>query len=431
MNAQRFEHLREIFTQAQRFKGAAREEYLRQRCADDGALLTELRDLLRHDDAEHAIIDRPVVSPLAASVRKTPTPVPAPGAPERFPGYEKVQRVSSAMGLSLYDAVEAQGERRKVRLWVVPRDLCRDARSSQAISESARVAARLIERRAEPGLVGIHNVAVSGDGRVFLACEREGGEEIECYCDRNRLSLRQRLGLFIEVCRIVEEAHAAGIPHLGLDASCVRVLAGSGENDLARVRICGFGLAEARRSHRSADDPRPTGAELFAGTRTDTQDLGALLYRVLVGVPATPSVVSDARISDLAASTQLSAIGDRAVEVATNRHATRSQLLREVAGELRLLLAKAPRPPGDAGYASVQALREDIERFLNGEALAAGTRRSYRLRKGASRHLALVVAGGLVALTLLGVLIVLGVELARTKGELQGLRGAGVKMPAP
>lgn len=60
-------------------------------------------------------------------------------------------------------------------------------------------------------------------GRPYFVMEHVAGEPITDYCDKQRLTIRRRLELFIHVCEAVQHAHQKGIIHRDLKPSGILV----------------------------------------------------------------------------------------------------------------------------------------------------------------------------------------------------------------
>src|SRR5262249_32199811 len=117
------------------------------------------------------------------------------------------------------------------------------------------------------------------------------------YCDQNRLTLRERLALFVTVCRAVQHAHTKGVVHRDLKPSNVLVTLHDG---VPVVKVIDFGIAKAI-GPRLTDRTLVTGFAQMVGTplymspeqvemsgldvdtRTDIYSLGVLLYELLTG----------------------------------------------------------------------------------------------------------------------------------------------------
>jgi serine/threonine protein kinase len=57
---------------------------------------------------------------------------------------------------------------------------------------------------------------VSRSGQPYLVLEFAEGERLDRYCDTRKLSIQERLGLFLQVCEAVDYAHRNLILHRDL-----------------------------------------------------------------------------------------------------------------------------------------------------------------------------------------------------------------------
>jgi serine/threonine protein kinase len=77
-------------------------------------------------------------------------------------------------------------------------------------------------------------------GRPYFVMELVEGERITDYCRAQRLGIRDRLTLFIQVCHAIQHAHQKGILHRDIKPSNVLVSVREG---VAVPKVIDFGVA--------------------------------------------------------------------------------------------------------------------------------------------------------------------------------------------
>ncbi|MGW8266356.1 MAG: serine/threonine protein kinase, partial [Longimicrobiales bacterium] len=270
------------------------------------------------------------------------------------------------------------------------------------------------------------------DGRPYLVLEYVDGLPIDVYCDRMRLSLRERLRLFLTVLKAVEHAHHNLVVHRDLKPSNILVTP-SGE-----VKLLDFGIAKLlnptlsggtaplTRAQDRALTPEYASPEQVRGeaitTSADIYSLGVVLYQILSG--HRPYLLPDGVLPEMVRviceedpvppsqriAAQAPAAGQRGegaktalVEIARARHTTTARLHRQLKGDLDAIVMKALRKEPPRRYGSVELLSQDIQHFLDGLAVEARKgSRWYRLGKWARRHRGEAVAAALVLASLVG-----------------------------
>jgi serine/threonine protein kinase/Tfp pilus assembly protein PilF len=266
-----------------------------------------------------------------------------------------------------------------------------------------------------------------GAGRPYFVMELVDGLPLNEYCDRHRLTIPDRLHLFVQICRAVQHAHQKGIIHRDLKPSNILVEHHDGR---PVPRVIDFGLAKATGGVRLPGETlftRPgnlLGTPLYMApeqasvdaadidTRADIYALGVNLYELLTGT--TPigqeqlkqmpllDLLHLIRDSDPPTPSQRLSSADLPPAVAANRQSEPVKLGRSLRGELDWIVMKALAKERDQRYETATAFAEDVERFLNHEPVLAGPPSAvYRLGKFVRRYRVQVIAAGLLLLALL------------------------------
>ncbi len=291
-----------------------------------------------------------------------------------------------------------------------------------------------------PGLARLLDGGVGPGGRPYLVMEHVEGEPIDRYSDERRLPLPERLRLFLQVARAVEDAHRNLIIHRDIKPSNILVTAEG------HAKLLDFGIAklldpeagtvlETRTALRLMTPAWASPEQVQGGpvtTASDIYQLGLLLYVLLSGrwpyrSPTGPAELAHVILTDEPTRPSSAAgsggghvpPGQEALapeEIARARGATAARLRRELAGDLDTIVATALRKEPERRYASVSQLIADVEGYLDGRPISARPDTvAYRTGKFVRRH-AGAVATGLAALALvIGMTAGYTLELARER----------------
>ena len=330
------------------------------------------------------------------------------------------------MGI-VYRAEQEEPINRQVALKVIKPGM--DSERVIARFEAEKQALALLDH---PNIARIFDAGTTELGRPYFVMEYVEGIPITDYCDQHKLTIEDRLSLFLQVCQAVQHAHQKGIIHRDIKPSNILVCL---QDHRAAPKIIDFGVAKALAQPLTERTLFTEQGQLFGtpeymspeqadivsediDTRSDVYSLGVLLYVILTGVlPFDPKTFRKGGIEHIrqfiretdpkAPSTQLSKLGGKAKVVAENRRTQVSTLARRLHKELEWIPLKAMRKERKERYQSASELATDIENYLNGAALIAGPPSAvYKLKKFVRRNRTLVTGiAAVVTVLIVGVVV--------------------------
>ncbi|HKS36007.1 MAG TPA: serine/threonine-protein kinase, partial [Verrucomicrobiae bacterium] len=426
-----------------------RAAYLDHACAGDESLRAAVEALLKNHK-EDTFLETPVVeAPRAEAARRGPggtvlvtSVIEQVG--DRIGRYKLLQSIGEGGCGVVYMAEQEQPVRRRVALKVIK--LGMDTRSVIARFEAERQALALMDH---PNIAKVFDGGATETGRPYFVMELVRGIKITDYCDQQKLSVRQRLELFVQVCNAVQHAHQKGVIHRDLKPSNVLVTLHDG---VPVPKVIDFGIAKAT-EQRLTDKTLFTAFEQFIGTpaymspeqaemsgldidtRSDIYSLGVLLYEMLTGkTPIDAEVLMRAGLDELRRtireqdppppSTRLStlAMAD-AVSVADHHNATPDKLSALIRGDLDWIVMKCLEKDRTRRYDTANGLATDIQRHLEDEpVLARPPSNVYRLQKLLRKHRgAFAAAAGIAATLIAGAGISIRQAVRATQAEQNAL----------
>jgi len=340
----------------------------------------------------------------------------APPALANFRLIEEIGR--GGMGV-VWLAEQDKPVKRRVALKLIKSELT--AKDVIARFESEKQALAMMDH---PNIAHVLDAGNTSDGRPYFVMELVDGVPITQYCDDNKLSVNERLKLFLPVCKAVQHAHQKGIVHRDLKPSNVLVTVIDGE---AVPKVIDFGLAKAVASSMPLTDMTmqtefgkiigtvqymsPEQAALngphseHIDTQTDVYSLGVMLYELLTGSTpidqetlkrnSLPKVLELVReVDPLRPSHRLSSSSPEVNSAISDlRRVGPARLQQLLRGELDWVVMKALEKERSRRYQTANDLAQKLSNYLTGETVAARPPSTwYQIQKFARRNRGLVVA---------------------------------------
>ncbi|XZE35770.1 serine/threonine protein kinase [Pirellulaceae bacterium SH501] len=306
------------------------------------------------------------------------------------------------------------------------------SRYSSSVIERFAFEQQALAMMNHPYIAKIYDGDVSHVASPCIVMEYVDGAPISDFCDRSRFSIAERIRLFLKVCSAVEHAHQKGIIHRDLKSSNVLVTI---EDSTPVPKVIDFGVSKALSWAECNDlscetipgaifgtpafmSPEQLSGETEVDARTDVYSLGVMLYELVTGT--LPFDLKSVKKYDWGAVLQTVLNEDAQLpskqllsateldKIATERSVSEIELCRTVRGDLDSILVKAmEKKPADR-YQNIEALRDDLERFLGHFPVAARpVTLQYRLRKFYSRHHSIVMSVSIVTLALVATFLAL------------------------
>ena len=408
----------EIFNRAAELADVAeRHAYLDEACAGDLKLRAEIEDLLKLDENAGSFLASPPVEFRAKEQRSL---IEKRGM--KIGPYKLREQIGEGGFGVVFVAEQVKPVRRKVALKVIKPGM--DTKEVVARFEAERQALALMDH---PNVACVLDAGTTDSGRPYFAMELIHGVSITEFCDSQKSSTKERLEMFVDVCRAVQHAHQKGIIHRDIKPSNVMVTM---HDHRPVVKVIDFGVAKALATfltnktiytaygqmigtpmYMSPEQAQLSGLEV--DTRSDVYSLGVLAYELLTGSPPfdkeslekagfdemrriileeeprRPSVL----VSTLKAE-QLSTVCDR-------RKIDAGRLSPSLQGELDWIVMKSLDKDRTRRYETAASLADDVNRYLAGEAVqACPPTTTYLVNKFVRRHRASVTLAATILLLL-------------------------------
>lgn len=355
--------------------------------------------------------------------------VPAGGPGVASGGVRLTQKIGpytlgECLGEGGFGAVFAAAQEGPIARRVAIKLLRAGAASAQVLARFRREQ-HVLALMKHPHIAQVYDAGESADGQPFIVMELVEGPTITRYCDDQKLGIRQRLGLFRQICDAVQHAHVRGIIHRDIKPSNVLVATDEGR---PIVKVIDFGIARPVDPGRHAPTVQTQERQLIGtpaymspeqargsediDTRSDVYSLGVVLYELVAGLlPIDPDTLKNKSADQVdriineqdppSPSTRVGRSTETRSSIAAQRSVAPAELTRMLRGELDWVVMKCLEKSPDRRYQSAAELSADIERHLSGAAVVAAPPSSaYRFRKFVRRNRLWVAVGAAVLASL-------------------------------
>ena len=377
----------------------ARDAFLAAQCEGDAGLRDRVEALLRADQESGDLLDAPALDPVgegrpaaAGLVAEALSAQPIEEGPGTRIGPYKILQSIGEGGMGVVFMAEQQTPvRRKVALKVIKPGM--DSALVIARFEAERQALAMMDHN---HIARVYDAGTTESGLPYFVMELVHGIPITEYCDRNRLTPKERLELFMPVCQAIQHAHQKGIIHRDIKPSNVLVTLhdnkpvpkvidfgvakATAQRLTERTLFTQFGVIVGTPEYMSPEQSQMSGLDI--DTRSDIYSLGVLLYELLTG--STP--LEKQRLREVAFTEVLRRIREEeppkpstrlgttqeSSAIAAQRGTEPAKLAKLVRGDLDWIVMKAIEKDRTRRYESAGGLARDIQRHLDGDPVEAG-----------------------------------------------------------
>jgi non-specific serine/threonine protein kinase/serine/threonine-protein kinase len=430
MTPERWQQVRDVLEQALELAPGERSSFLDGACSSDPSLRQEVDVLLDSDPKlpSSFLQSSALADGLGAYLEEIGFPVGLEAGQVFAQRFQLVRKLGEGGMGQVWLAEQIVPVWRQVALKLIKAGMY-----DEAVLQRFKAELQSLAIMDHPAIAKVFDAGATPQGQPYFVMEYVPGLPITEYCDQKKLSIRERLELFIQTCEGVQHAHQKAIIHRDLKPSNILVV----EVDAKPIpRIIDFGLAKTI-APQVADETFFTQVGHFVGTpgymspeqadpnvqdidtRTDVYSLGVTLYVLLAGLQPFETRLRQKQPLDellrkvreeepLRPSTKVSAERDTPTGTAEARGVEPRQLVKLLRGDLDWIAMKALEKDRARRYGSPSELAGDIRRYLNHEPIVARpASAAYRSGKFIKRHkismavtavFAVVILAGAVAI---------------------------------
>ena len=391
MTPERWQQVEQIFQAALDREPDERNQFLCEACANDLTLKRDVEALLKQHDSSGGLNDQTVAAQFDTEDETDPM------IGQRLGAYRIEKEIGRGGMGTVYEASRVDNEfRKRAAIKLVKRGMDTDF-----VLRRFRKERQILAALDHPNIALLLDGGTTKDGLPYFVMEFIEGKPLYRYSDANRLSIPERLQLFLAICEALHYAHQKHVVHRDIKPSNVLVT-----HD-GVPKLLDFGIAKLLNPEIAGDithDPTATAMRLMTpeyaspeqvqgaptSPSTDVYSLGVLLYELLTGhrpyrlrnrapheiarvicdeAPAPPSLIVS-QAEDLLPLYAGEDSEEALEQLYSSRSATRESLRRAFAGDLDTIVMRALRKEPEWRYQTAEQLREDILRYLEGKQIS-------------------------------------------------------------
>jgi len=398
-DAVRWQRLSMLFDELVDAADAERRSRLDALRLQDPTLATELEAML-HGDARRGPLDRSEsgLGPFAVNEPVARNEPLADRSGEPVGVYRLLRRIGRGGMGEVYLAERVAGDfEQRVAIKLLKRGM-----DSEALLARFGRERRILAQLQHPNIARLLDGGLALDGTPYFSMELVDGSSIVDHAREHALDPRQRAQLLLQAADAVAYAQSRLVVHRDIKPSNLMV------DREGRVRVLDFGIAKLLGDSEAGEPLTDTGVGILTPayaapeqmrgepitTATDVYALGGVLFELLTGRPPhsdrgnTPAAWLRAlQHESVDRPSALLRDSGQAQLAASYPDLPRERLLRELRGDLDLIVTTALQADPGRRYASAAELAQDLRRWLDGRPIAARPDTAgYRLRRFVARH---------------------------------------------
>jgi eukaryotic-like serine/threonine-protein kinase len=390
MSPDRWKKIEAIFTAALSFEADEREAFIQRACGDDFEMRRQVIDMLAHDENPESFPGTSVFGLLEDSSEYSSADT---NISRQIGVYRLVKELGRGGMGAVYLAERADHEfRHQVAIKLIKRGMDTDL-----VLKRFRRERQMLADLNYPNIARLLDGGTTEDGLPYFVMEYIEGQSILEYCNERRLTLKERLRLFLQACSAVRFAHQKTIVHRDIKPGNILV-----SND-GTVKLLDFGIAKILGGDETTEmthpalqplTPKYASPEHLQGFPvtpvSDIYSLGVLLYELLTDHypysiktntrSEVTRIISNSKAekpSEIIFTERNSASKSQKrgkvipETVSANRRMSIDELQAELEGDLDSIVLKAIEKSPDFRHQSVDELIKEIELYLEGKKAAS------------------------------------------------------------